>query len=724
MGVTNAGRFLRKAALRAALFFKADGRCEICGGQLGQDWEADHKVPWRITRRTNIVEMQATCQDCNRRKGGKVVTTGLEGFRPDRLLPGQREAVSKIIQRVTNGEKHTSIVLPTGYGKSHTMRVAGAMLIKNRVTARCIILEPATHLVRQIMSTSAMAEAISWFGLPFEPEDLSVFPMLDNFRFERFIADHAAFTAMTTQMANRNIEVLRHITDYDIQSGNGPPLVFIDEAHTGSRANAWGNCTKALSEAGASLVLLTATPFRTDEEAVYGFRYDPVKMDPVTIYKRDDGMVHEYGGYQISHKLKADFEYSFDQAWREEPLPICVIQHRPFDLPLGEIDKATGEIFGKQWLSELSETEARRSLTTVMRHPVAIERGVETFLDELTTLRKEAPQSRGIIYVGNDEGEDLLNDHAVRVKEAIDVKRTRLTVEIATNAIDGGSQAAQARLSAFADGTGADILIVKQMGGVGLDVPALKVGLDLSSVRTPTAGIQRMMRIGRVWREPEPGHETMFIARWVTPADIMSLRLFIESVHQKGGDAKAVDVEYIRSFMRGEGSSGSSANGTAYIPLPGEEGVTTLSDTEGNTAPSTQIPWVKHVKNRVKRIAYALSDPQIANLPALVRDYDRGKQAATAAPTDAAVKEVRDIAAEKRNLQDAINKAIGQVVHIKHPGAKGEAYSTPFRNYMTELKVDRCGLPYKQLGDYSISDLEYLLEEATAWLRRLQSRRQ
>ncbi len=656
------------------------------------------------------------------------MTTGLEGFRPDRLLEGQREAVRTIIQRVTDGEKHTAIVMPTGYGKSHTMRVAGAMLIKNRVTSRCIILEPATHLVRQIMSTSAMAEAINWFGLPFEPDELSVFPMLDDFKFERFIADYAAFTAMTIQMANRNIDVLQHITEFDLGRGNGPPLVFIDEAHTGSRSNAWGNCTKALSEAGASLVLLTATPFRTDEQAVYGFRYDPVKMDPVTLYQRDDEMVHEFGGYRISHKLKADFEYTFDQAWGEEPLPICVLQHRPFDVPLGEIDKATGQILGKQWLSELSETEARRHLTTVLRHPITIERGVETFLDELTTLRKDYPRSRGIIYVGNDEEEDFLNDHAMKVKEAIAAKRKRLTVEVATNTIEGGSKVAQARMSAFADGTGADILVVKQMGGVGLDVPALKVGLDLSSVRTPTAGIQRMMRIGRVWRKPEPGLEPVFIARWVTPNDIMSRNLFTESVHQKGGDAETIDVEYVRSFMRGEGSSGSSTNGTTYIPLSGEEGETTLSDTEGYTASSTKIPWVKHFKERMgragRRVSGILSDPQIANLQDLVRDYDRGAQAAAATPADVAVKEVRDIAAEKRNLQDAINKAIAQVVYIKHPGAKGEAYSTPLRSYMTELKVDRCGLPYKELGNYSISDLEYLLEEATAWLRGLQSRRQ
>jgi 5-methylcytosine-specific restriction endonuclease McrA len=40
---------------------------------LGDDWEADHIVPYRLTKRTNVHEMQALCAVCNRKKGGQDV---------------------------------------------------------------------------------------------------------------------------------------------------------------------------------------------------------------------------------------------------------------------------------------------------------------------------------------------------------------------------------------------------------------------------------------------------------------------------------------------------------------------------------------------------------------------------------------------------------------------------------------------------------------------------
>ncbi len=64
-------RTLRSKRDRALLWYAADGKCQRCGEPLGDDWEADHIVPWKVTRRTNLFEMQALCADCNRKKGTK-----------------------------------------------------------------------------------------------------------------------------------------------------------------------------------------------------------------------------------------------------------------------------------------------------------------------------------------------------------------------------------------------------------------------------------------------------------------------------------------------------------------------------------------------------------------------------------------------------------------------------------------------------------------------------
>lgn len=62
-------RTLRSKRLRAALYIAADGKCQICGCELPDDWHADHIVPYSKTGRTNVHEMQALCPTCNQKKG-------------------------------------------------------------------------------------------------------------------------------------------------------------------------------------------------------------------------------------------------------------------------------------------------------------------------------------------------------------------------------------------------------------------------------------------------------------------------------------------------------------------------------------------------------------------------------------------------------------------------------------------------------------------------------
>jgi len=64
-------RTLTSKKLRALLYYSFDGKCAICGDDLPDNWHADHIVPYRITGKTNVHEMQPLCPECNLRKGGK-----------------------------------------------------------------------------------------------------------------------------------------------------------------------------------------------------------------------------------------------------------------------------------------------------------------------------------------------------------------------------------------------------------------------------------------------------------------------------------------------------------------------------------------------------------------------------------------------------------------------------------------------------------------------------
>lgn len=65
-------RTLRSKRLRNTLYASADGKCRICGIDLKHDWHADHVVPWSVTGRTNVHEMQALCPACNLSKGSRM----------------------------------------------------------------------------------------------------------------------------------------------------------------------------------------------------------------------------------------------------------------------------------------------------------------------------------------------------------------------------------------------------------------------------------------------------------------------------------------------------------------------------------------------------------------------------------------------------------------------------------------------------------------------------
>ena len=94
-------RFLTDPDLRAALYYDADGRCQGCGTHLGDDWHADHIVPWSVSKRTNVFEMQALCRACNLLKGNKTIMRRLPVFDFDlkRFRVGQQDAFDETVLR-------------------------------------------------------------------------------------------------------------------------------------------------------------------------------------------------------------------------------------------------------------------------------------------------------------------------------------------------------------------------------------------------------------------------------------------------------------------------------------------------------------------------------------------------------------------------------------------------------------------------------------------------
>ena len=54
---------------RNVLISEYNGKCASCNRELEDNWHADHTIPYRVTGRTNLHEMQPLCGPCNLRKG-------------------------------------------------------------------------------------------------------------------------------------------------------------------------------------------------------------------------------------------------------------------------------------------------------------------------------------------------------------------------------------------------------------------------------------------------------------------------------------------------------------------------------------------------------------------------------------------------------------------------------------------------------------------------------
>ena len=160
--MSSSGRFLTDPEQRALLFEAASGYCQACGDELDEGWHADHITPYSITGRTNVFEMQALCVSCNTKKGDRLIA----GIETRTMRPGQISAVTTIFDRIRMGESHTAVVLPTRYGKSDVIRVAGAMLKEAGLISRSLIMVPNQMLRSQFVFGPKFEEAAERYNLP------------------------------------------------------------------------------------------------------------------------------------------------------------------------------------------------------------------------------------------------------------------------------------------------------------------------------------------------------------------------------------------------------------------------------------------------------------------------------------------------------------------------------------------------------------------------------
>lgn len=556
----------------------------------------------------------------------------------DALRQGQRDAIDTIVDRFRRAESKTAVVLPTRYGKSDVARVASLYLWDEGEMSCALALSPNEFLRDQLGSTSKWNEATARYHIHTkQPPTLAKVLQRVSVRPNK---NGEMFLSATIQLIQRNLDaVYVPWVEDEIRRTGLRPTVWLDESHLSSMGNEYGQVVVRLSRAGAHVVLLTATPERKDGECIPGFEFKTVAIEDIKVARtRPDAKVEYvwvdiFEGQRTTNRLKAHHETKFSEAWTENVL--CKINHIPFDVDLSAIDGSwTG------MLSQLPVSTTREQIGKIVRHPTVIGEGVRRSLIEFDRLRKIHSDIAIIVYVGNDTGKEEVstNEHAKKVREEYRQQRPGLNVAIATSSVEG----AKNTIEDFAGGLH-DVLIVKQMASLGIDIERLKIGVDLSPTRTYASYIQRLMR-------PATPYDGLLICSHISPADVISKAHFDKCVRDEGGEASASDLTLIDSYLKQREES------TKRVLTIDGVADAEFSDSSGNRA--LGVYWLRtmrfmaHLGPSLQKVASAA---EIANAMArseMDEDAEDGASTVTDTSTDAAVlrAEINDLARDFTKL--------------------------------------------------------------------------
>jgi superfamily II DNA or RNA helicase len=514
------------------------------------------------------------------RKKGMQAVQPTQALKLNKFRPGQRDAYDTIISRVAQGESSTSIILPTGYGKSDVIRVSAFDLFARGITATSLVISPNDLLRGQIVNGEKMQISIGRYGMTWLPafysEIVSVRP--------NYHANGEFLLSTTIQLVQTNVSHFVSWIDSVVYQTGKPVMVYVDEVHTHTTMNQWGNAIRQLQKAGAHVVVLTATPYRDDGEPIIGFRVIEKANEPITVFKTRPGsepekvIVQRWEGTKTQYELVPDYACSFRDAWEQGV--ICHISRHEIEVDMSMID---GDASQHRMLADLSPTEARRVLGKVVRHGDVIRSGAGMLVDRLKYLRGSGQAYRdcaAIVFTENDEGDET-NAHALKVKQAIKVIAPELKVTIATTANDTGKKK-QGRdaIERFSDD--GDVLIVKQMAGLGLDIERLKVVLDLSSTRTLASVIQRVNRTTRIYNG-------CTVAHYITPNDILQRTIFTMAVSEQGGESASSQIDLMDEYEKDRGES------TLPLFMVNKAGHGDMDDSHRKRAAREQLPLILRV---------------------------------------------------------------------------------------------------------------------------------
>lgn len=553
-------------SIRYDVWVDACGCCKHCGKLVDFDglWEMDHILPKSLGGPDGMSNRQMLCRKCNRKKGNRMETPrkielGTVEFNFNESVGGSRgrmqiiaEATSQVVSMYRDEERSCSIMIPPRIGKTNVIYGAAIELRSVYKAPVIVVIAPWVTLAEQVRDEGKVRKHFAIYKPSVKKFSVDVLRP-DNqtwFRSKDASGDPVTLMTSTICMVKHNLSQFVNGLQVAIDETGERPVVFIDECHLIGEGQEWSDMFNRIVDAGAFVVVLTGTADRSDSKKIPGFIYTEsdrsraettvssgIKLNEEgKLTKTKKRVFRDTTEYQVS----ADFHASWREAW--DCGALCHLSATWIDCDVNIEER--GSSYTKK-LSELGDTELRKNMRQIVECPKLIDKCCEATIGKWIAAKHSLGiQPRWIVMAGVDYADDgklgentvTSNRHANLIRDSLvshaQRKGLSLTVKVATLK---NADSDPDNLKDFKKGC-VDILVVKRMGVVGIDMDSIAGCTLLSTIRSGPTWSQFITRCAT---SIDGVHK---VGQLVLPKDILNQNQFQAVVADHGGVAKVVET--------------------------------------------------------------------------------------------------------------------------------------------------------------------------------------
>ena len=361
-----------------------------------------------------------------------------------RLRAWQAEALRRYLD--ADPTDFLAVATPGAGKTTFALRVATELLAA-RVVRRVVVVAPTEHLKVQ------WADAAARVGLHLDPG-------IGGARRGR----SREYDGVAVTYAG----VAARLFHYQAVVTNVPTLVILDEVHHAGDALSWGEAVRDAFEYATRRLMLTGTPFRSDDHPIPFVTYDPGP-----------------GGTRVS---RADYTYGYAEALRDHVVRPVVFMN--YGGPMRWRTRAGDTVeaqLGEPLTRDLTAHAWRTALDPKGEWISAVLGAADR---RLTEVRRHVPDAGGLV-IATDQTRARAY---ARVLASVTGEKPVVVLSD-----DAG---ASARIDGFSAGTSRWMVAVR-MVSEGVDVPRLAVGVYATATSTPLFFAQAVGRFVRTRRRGE-----------------------------------------------------------------------------------------------------------------------------------------------------------------------------------------------------------------------------